>query len=65
MKLVNDETLHRIPDTALRIHDDAGVMMNTDINKLLQIARNLRIPDGSDESQRATIAETIGLRFKN
>ena len=45
--------------------DDAGVMMNTDINRLLQIARNLRIPDGSDEVQRATIAETIGLRFKN
>ena len=40
-------------------------MMNTDINRLLQIARNLRISDGSDEVQRATIAEAIGLRFKN
>jgi len=30
---------------------------------LFQIARNLRIPGGTDEVQRTTIAETLGLRF--
>ena len=40
-------------------------MKNTDVNKLFQIARNLRIPGGSDEVQRTTIAETLGLRFKD
>ena len=40
-------------------------MMNTDINRLVEIASNLRLPEGRDEVKRATIAETIGLRFKN
>lgn len=38
-------------------------MRNNPINKLFQIARNLRIPGGTDEVQRTTIAETLGLRF--
>ena len=38
-------------------------MRDTDVNKLFQIARNLRIPGGTDEVQRTTIAETLGLRF--
>ncbi len=38
-------------------------MRDTEINKLYQIARNLRIPGGTDEIQRTTIAETLGLRF--
>jgi alkylation response protein AidB-like acyl-CoA dehydrogenase len=40
------------------------VMRNNPINKLFQIARNLRIPGGTDEVQRTTIAETLGLRFE-
>ena len=40
----------------------AGIMKNSEINKLFQIARNLRIPGGADEVQRSTIAETLGLR---
>jgi alkylation response protein AidB-like acyl-CoA dehydrogenase len=39
------------------------VLRDTDINKLFQIARNLRIPGGTDEVQRTTIAETLGLLF--
>jgi len=64
MKLVNDEAFYRVADKALQIHGGAGVLKNTDINKLFQIARNLRIPGGSDEVQRTTIAETLGLRFR-
>ena len=51
-------------DRALQIHGGLGVMRNTEINKLFQIARNLRIPGGTDEVQRTTIAETLGLRFE-
>jgi alkylation response protein AidB-like acyl-CoA dehydrogenase len=48
---------------ALQVHGGFGVMRNNPINKLFQIARNLRIPGGTDEVQRTTIAETLGLRF--
>lgn len=64
MKLVNDESFYRVADSALQIHGGEGVMKNSDVNKLFQIARNLRIPGGSDEVQRTTIAETLGLRFR-
>ena len=40
------------------------MMKDSEVNRLFQIARNLRIPGGTDEVQRSTIAETLGLRFK-
>lgn len=64
LKVSNDEAFHRVADRALQLHGGLGVMRNTDINKLFQIARNLRIPGGTDEVQRTTIAETLGLRFE-
>lgn len=63
LKVSNDESLYRVADRALQIHGGLGVMRDTQINKLFQIARNLRIPGGTDEVQRTTIAETLGLRF--
>lgn len=63
LKLSNDESFHRVADRALQIHGGAGVMRDSSINKLFQIARNLRIPGGTDEVQRTTIAESLGLRF--
>lgn len=64
LKLSNDESFYRVADHALQIHGGLGVMRNTEVNKLFQIARNLRIPGGADEIQRTTIAETLGLRFE-
>lgn len=64
LKVSNDESFYRVADRALQIHGGLGVMRDTDINKLFQIARNLRIPGGTDEVQRTTIAETLGLRFE-
>lgn len=64
LKVCNDESFYRVADRALQIHGGFGVMRNTEINKLFQIARNLRIPGGTDEVQRTTIAETLGLRFE-
>jgi len=63
LKLSNDESFYRVADRALQVHGGFGVMRNNTINKLFQIARNLRIPGGTDEVQRTTIAETLGLRF--
>ncbi|MDJ0928267.1 MAG: acyl-CoA dehydrogenase family protein [Gammaproteobacteria bacterium] len=63
LKVSNDESFYRVADRALQIHGGLGVMRDTQINKLFQIARNLRIPGGTDEVQRTTIAETLGLRF--
>lgn len=63
LKVSNDESFYQVADRALQIHGGLGVMRDTDINKLFQIARNLRIPGGTDEVQRTTIAETLGLRF--
>lgn len=63
LKVSNDESFYRVADRALQIHGGLGVMRDTSINKLFQIARNLRIPGGTDEVQRTTIAESLGLRF--
>ena len=62
VKLANDEAFYRVADRALQIHGASGVMKNSIINKLFLIARNFRIPGGSDEVQRTTIAETLGLK---
>ncbi len=62
-KLSNDECFFRIADRAVQIHGGAGMMKDNPVNKLFLIARNLRVPGGSDEVQRTTIAETLGLRF--
>ncbi len=61
VKLANDEAFYSIADRAFQIHGGAGVMKDTPINKLFLIARNLRIPGGSDEVQRATVPQTLGL----
>lgn len=62
IKLANDESFYRVADRALQLHGGAGVMKDSEINKLFLVARNLRIPGGTDEVQRTTIAETLGLR---
>jgi hypothetical protein len=37
------------------------MMKDNPVNKIALIARNLRVPGGSDEVQRTTIAQTLGL----
>lgn len=64
VKLSNDEAFYRIADRAVQLHGGAGMMKDNPVNKLFMIARNLRVPGGSDEVQRTTIAETLGLRFQ-
>lgn len=62
IKLANDESFYRVADRALQLHGGAGVMKDTLVNRLFLLARNLRIPGGTDEVQRTTIAETLGVR---
>ena len=64
IKLANDEAVYRIADRAVQIHAGVGIMKNSDINRLFLIARNLRVPGETDEVQRTTIAETLGLKAK-
>ena len=61
LKLQNDEAFQRIADSAVQIHGGSGMMKNNPINRIALIARNLRVPGGSDEVQRTTIAQTLGL----
>ncbi len=61
LKLQNDEAFYRIADRAVQVHGAAGMMRDSAVNKLFLIARNLRVPGGSDEVQRSTIAQTLGL----
>ncbi len=61
VKLFNDEAFHRIADRAVQLHGGAGMMKDSPVNKIALIARNLRVPGGSDEVQRSTIAQTLGL----
>jgi alkylation response protein AidB-like acyl-CoA dehydrogenase len=64
IKIANDESFYRVADKALQLHGGFGVLKDNVVNKLFRIARNLRIPGGTDETQRTTIAETLGLHSK-
>lgn len=64
VKLGNDEAFYRVADRAVQVFGGAGMMKDSDVNKLFLIARNLRVPGGSDEVQRTTIAETLGLKYR-
>lgn len=65
IKLANDESFYRIADRAVQLHGGAGIMKDTAINKLFLLERNLHISGGTDEVQRTTIFETLGLRARD
>ncbi len=59
MKLVNDEALFRIADRAIQVHGALGLTKSLHLEKIFRVARNLRIPGGTTEIQRVTIAKTF------
>jgi len=59
VKLVNDQAFFRIADRALQIHGAAGMARGTLEERLFRLARNLRIPAGTDEIQRNQIARQL------
>ncbi len=61
IKLLNDEALYRIADQALQAHGGWGMVTETGIEQVFRVARNLRVPAGTTEMQRLSIAQSFGL----
>jgi alkylation response protein AidB-like acyl-CoA dehydrogenase len=61
IKVANDEAFFRIADRAVQVHGAMGVMRDNPVERLFRIARNLRIPAGTDEIQKNQIARGLGL----
>ena len=54
-----DETLMRVSDRAIQVHGGRGLLTATGLERIFRVARNLRIPAGTTEVQRAMIAESL------
>jgi alkylation response protein AidB-like acyl-CoA dehydrogenase len=54
-----DEALFRIADLAIQVHGGRGLLTATGLEKIFRVARNLRIPAGTTEVQRAVIANAL------
>jgi acyl-CoA dehydrogenase len=54
-----DEALMRISDRAIQVHGGRGLLATTGLERIFRVARNLRIPAGTTEVQRAMIAESL------
>jgi alkylation response protein AidB-like acyl-CoA dehydrogenase len=59
LKTWNDEALCRVADAAVQIHGGRGLVTEYGLEKIFRVARNLRIPAGTTEVQRATIAQAL------
>lgn len=54
-----DEALMRVADRAIQVHGGRGLLTATGLERIFRVARNLRIPAGTTEIQRAMIAEIL------
>jgi acyl-CoA dehydrogenase len=61
VKLYCTEMAFRVADRAVQVHGGTGLMKEVGIEKAFRFARLLRIPEGTSENQRWTIAKTLGL----
>jgi alkylation response protein AidB-like acyl-CoA dehydrogenase len=59
LKAWNDDALLRVADRAIQVHGGRGLLTETGLERIYRVARNLRIPAGTGEIQRVTIAENI------
>jgi len=59
VKAFNDDALYRIADRAIQVHGGLGVLTETGLEHIFRVARNLRIPAGTAEIQRAMIAQSL------
>ena len=60
LKSFCDDALYRIADSAIQVHGGRGVLTSTGLEKIFRVARNLKIPAGTAEVQRAIIARSLG-----
>ena len=61
VKLYCAETAFRVADRAIQVHGGLGLMKEVGLERMFRFARLLRIPEGTSEIQRWTIAKTLGL----
>jgi len=61
VKLYCTEMAFRVADRAVQLHGGSGLMKEVGIERAFRYARLLRIPEGTSEIQRWTIAKTLGL----
>lgn len=61
VKLYCTEMLFRVADRAVQVHGGNGLMREVGLEKAFRFARLLRIPEGTSEIQRWTIAKTLGV----
>jgi alkylation response protein AidB-like acyl-CoA dehydrogenase len=57
-----DEALMRVSDRAIQVHGGRGLLSATGLERIFRVARNLRIPAGTTEIQRAMIAESLAAQ---
>ena len=60
LKSFCDDALYRVADSAVQVHGGLGVVTTTGLEKIFRVARNLKIPAGTAEVQRAIIARSLG-----
>lgn len=61
VKLYCTEMLFRVADRAVQVHGGNGLMRELGLERAFRFARLLRIPEGTSEIQRWTIAKTLGV----
>ncbi len=61
VKLHCTEMAFRVADRAIQVHGGNGLMREVGLEKAFRYARLLRIPEGTSEIQRWTIAKALGL----
>jgi alkylation response protein AidB-like acyl-CoA dehydrogenase len=64
IKVVAPNVLQQVVDAAIQIHGGAG-MADPELNRLLAMARSLRIADGPDEVHRGVVARLELAKYKS
>jgi acyl-CoA dehydrogenase len=59
VKVAGEEMLFRVADEAVQLLGGLGLLKEVGIEHVFRVARNLRIPGGSSELMRDTIAKTL------
>jgi alkylation response protein AidB-like acyl-CoA dehydrogenase len=59
LKTFCDETLERVADRAIQVYGGRGLLAETGLERVFRVARNLRIPAGTVEVQRAIIGKAL------
>jgi alkylation response protein AidB-like acyl-CoA dehydrogenase len=61
LKYYSEDDLFDWADRAIQTLGGLGLMREGGVERVFRVARNLRIPAGTTEMQKRTIAETLGL----